>query len=105
MTAADLKATMGEPTARESDEMGGDICSGMRRNACVVLGNRGNEEALSVLARALADPDPVLRSHAAWALGAIGGIRARALLEQSAAAETAEEARVEIGRALGRISG
>ena len=46
---------------------------GMRRNACIVLGNRGRESAVPVLARALVDADPVVRSHSAWALSRIGG--------------------------------
>jgi epoxyqueuosine reductase len=41
---------------------------GMRRNACIVLGNVGHAGALPALERALADPDPVVRDHAAWAL-------------------------------------
>jgi len=41
---------------------------GMRRNACIVLGNRGDATAESLLRSALDDDDPVIRSHAAWAL-------------------------------------
>jgi epoxyqueuosine reductase len=41
---------------------------GMRRNACVVLGNRGDRAAIPALERARRDADPVVRSHAAWAL-------------------------------------
>ena len=42
---------------------------GMRRNACVVLGNRRDRAALAALAEVhAADPDPVIRSHAAWAI-------------------------------------
>src|SRR5262249_47992840 len=41
---------------------------GMRRNACVVLGNRGDPAALPALREALEDPDPVVREHAAWAI-------------------------------------
>jgi epoxyqueuosine reductase len=44
---------------------------GMRRNACIVLGNRGRTSARPALERALADADPVVRSHAAWALARI----------------------------------
>ena len=54
----------------------------MRRNACIVLGNRGRPEALPALARALDDTDPVLRSHAAWAVRAIGGPEAERLLQE-----------------------
>jgi epoxyqueuosine reductase len=45
---------------------------GMRRNACVVLGNSKNERALPALRRALADDDPVVREHAAWAIARMG---------------------------------
>lgn len=47
---------------------------GMRRNACVVLGNRGDAAALPALERARGDADPVVREHARWA---IARIRAR----------------------------
>lgn len=42
---------------------------GLRRNAAVVLGNLGDAAAVPALERGLADPDPIVRSHAAWALG------------------------------------
>ena len=45
---------------------------GMRRNACIVLGNRADAASAPALRRALSDPDPVVRDHAAWALGRIG---------------------------------
>src|SRR5262249_48284857 len=41
---------------------------GMRRNACIVLGNRGDPAALPALRRALDDADPIIRDHAAWAI-------------------------------------
>lgn len=44
---------------------------GMRRNACVVLGNRGDPEALPTLRAAAVDADPVLREHALWAIARI----------------------------------
>jgi len=49
---------------------------GMRRNACIVLGNRGGAEALPALHAAAVDADPVLRDHALWAIARIEG-RAR----------------------------
>ncbi|MFK7738877.1 MAG: tRNA epoxyqueuosine(34) reductase QueG [Planctomycetota bacterium] len=45
--------------------------SGMRRNAAIVLGNMQREDALPALVRALEDKDPVVRGHAAWAIGRI----------------------------------
>ena len=47
----------------------------VRRNALVVLGNVGDgtdPEVRAAVARALADPDPLLRSHAVWAAGRLG---------------------------------
>jgi epoxyqueuosine reductase len=41
---------------------------GLKRNAAVVLGNVGTPEDGPVLASALADPEPLVREHAAWAL-------------------------------------
>ena len=44
---------------------------GLKRNASVVLGNVGSADDIDVLARALDDEEPLLREHAAWALGHI----------------------------------
>jgi epoxyqueuosine reductase len=37
----------------------------------VALGNWGGREAVPALSRALEDPEPLIRGHAAWALGEI----------------------------------
>ncbi len=42
---------------------------GLKRNAAVVLGNMGNVEDVPALRQALDDPEPLVREHAAWALG------------------------------------
>jgi epoxyqueuosine reductase len=42
--------------------------AGLLRNAAVVLGNRGDASALPALHRALADPEPVVREAAQWAV-------------------------------------
>lgn len=45
---------------------------GFVRNVCVALGNRGDAGAVEPLTRALAgDRSPLVRAHAAWALGEI----------------------------------
>jgi epoxyqueuosine reductase len=44
---------------------------GLARNAAVALGNVGTADDADVLARALDDPEPLVREHAAWALGRI----------------------------------
>jgi epoxyqueuosine reductase len=41
---------------------------GLKRNAAVVLGNVGTADDVPLLARALVDPDPLVREHAAWAV-------------------------------------
>jgi epoxyqueuosine reductase len=56
---------------------------GLLRNACVVLGNIGDDRAVPALSSALRDPAPLVRGHAAWALGRIGGPSARAALDTS----------------------
>ncbi len=74
--------------------------SGMRRNAAIVLGNRREERALPALAAALMDADPVVRGHAAWAIGRID--RAAPALAAARRRETDDRVRVEIDRALDR---
>src|ERR687889_180702 len=47
---------------------------GLLRNCCVAAGNLGLRSAVPALVRALrGDPSPLVRGHAAWALGEIGG--------------------------------
>ena len=48
--------------------------AGLLRNCCVAAGNLRLEKAVPALIGALReDPSPLVRSHAAWALGEIGG--------------------------------
>jgi epoxyqueuosine reductase len=44
---------------------------GMKRNAAVVLGNRGDAENAGALTRAVDDPESLVREHASWALARI----------------------------------
>jgi epoxyqueuosine reductase len=53
------------------------------RNTAVALGNWGNERAVPALICALTDVEPLIRGHAAWALGHIGGRAAQNALENS----------------------
>ena len=61
---------------------------GLLRNVAVALGNWGSPEAVPVLAVALNDEEPLVRGHAAWALGRIGtegamqALRGRAEVEE-----------------------
>jgi len=67
--------------------------AGLARNVCVAMGNwlAGEEapssEAVAVLADALSDPEPLVRGHAAWALGEVGSAAAVALLSRRGAVE------------------
>ena len=69
---------------------------GMQRNACVVLGNIGYPRAVPALADALRHGDPLVRGHAAWALGRIGGETAVRALSNAAVAECNPEVLEEI---------
>jgi epoxyqueuosine reductase len=71
----------------------------LRRNALVVLGNAPTDGGLSVLAEYLDHSDPVLRLHAAWALGRWQTAAALALLEQAKATEPDGAVRAEIDHA------
>jgi epoxyqueuosine reductase len=44
---------------------------GLLRNVCVALGNVGAAAALPALARAAADPEPLIAEHARWAIAQI----------------------------------
>lgn len=72
----------------------------LQRNAVIALGNSGSPEALPALIRAMADPRPEIRGHAAWALGQIGGPEAKEVLEQALAKELRPEVKAEIAQAL-----
>ena len=85
--------------------------SGFLRNVCVALGNRREQTAVPALLRALAlDPEPLVRGHAAWALGEIGregGADALAItgaLRAAAINETDAFVRSEAGMAGGGIA-
>lgn len=62
--------------------------AGFARNVCVALGNWGSEEAVPVLAEALSDADPLVRGHAAWALGVVSSPGALAALQERAPVES-----------------
>ena len=60
--------------------------AGLLRNCCVAAGNSKLEKAVPALVRALReDPSPLVRGHAAWALGEIGS--AERALEEAAGTE------------------
>jgi epoxyqueuosine reductase len=72
----------------------------LRRNALVVLGNTGGPEAVGVLAGYAGHHDPMLRGHAAWALGRGGDPRGRAVLARMASDDPDPQVRAEAVAAL-----
>ena len=78
---------------------------GLLRNAAVVLGNSGNRDASAILARVLTDePEALVRGHAAWALGELGGSTARNALSVARVREFDQSAMSEIEQALARVA-
>ena len=73
---------------------------GLLRNAAVALGNTKDPEAIPALADSLGDEEPLVRGHAAWALGNVGGGRALAVLEQAKKSEEDPWVIEEIDQAL-----
>ncbi len=71
---------------------------GLLRNVAVALGNSGRLEAVPALTQALSDPEPLIRSHAVWALGELMGQEALAVLESRLAGETDASVMAEIER-------
>jgi epoxyqueuosine reductase len=77
--------------------------AGLRRNAAIALGNAGDTAAVPALCRALGSEPALVRGHAAWALGQLGGAAAsRALLERQSVEED-DWVREEIVAALGTL--
>jgi epoxyqueuosine reductase len=80
--------------------------AGLARNAAVALGNIGTEDDVPLLARATLGHDLALvRGHAAWALGKIGGKQARRTLDRALHREPEPAAREEIRLALEDVAG
>ncbi len=74
---------------------------GYLRNVALALGNQGDPAAVPALRRALLeDPEPLVRGHAAWALGQIGGEAAEAALRLAVRHEKDSEVLDEIDRSL-----
>jgi epoxyqueuosine reductase len=76
----------------------------VRRNALVVLGNVGTVADLGVLAGYLGHPDSLLRGHAAWAVGTIGGSTALRVLEAALLRENDPAVVTEITSAIAATS-
>lgn len=78
--------------------------NGFLRNVCVALGNRARPEDAGPLTKALDDSSPLVRSHAAWALGRLGGVAAWSALTRRLESESVGEVREEIQEALDAAS-
>lgn len=74
--------------------------AGFLRNVAVALGNRRALEAVPVLCDALQDAEPLVRAHAAWALGQIADPRADSALRERLAVEPDLAVRHELSAAL-----
>jgi epoxyqueuosine reductase len=78
---------------------------GLLRNAAVALGNSDNRDAVAILVRTIeAEPEALVRSHAAWALGRLGGAQAHMALEKARSRESDSLTKGEIDRALFELS-
>jgi len=78
---------------------------GYLRNVAVALGNAGDSKAILPLADVLKGEDePLVRRHAAWALGQLGGSEARKALKAALGEESDADVRAEIEAALGDIA-
>jgi epoxyqueuosine reductase len=74
---------------------------GLLRNIVVAMGNSGKPEYESALLSMLEDEDPLVRSHAAWALWRVGGERVRGVLESHLEKEKDDTVAGEIRDILG----
>ena len=73
---------------------------GLQRNVCVALGNIGDPVAIPSLSGALRNDSSLVRQHAAWALGRIGGSGAYDALRSALEDEPDEDVIEEIELAL-----
>ncbi|MFQ5859266.1 MAG: tRNA epoxyqueuosine(34) reductase QueG, partial [Anaerolineae bacterium] len=73
---------------------------GLLRNVAVALGNWGDPVAVPALTQALHDHEPLVRGHAAWALGQIDSAHAQRALKKVLVTEDDDYVRNEIGAAL-----
>ena len=73
---------------------------GLQKNACVALGNGRDKSAVPALISTLTNPEPLVRGHAAWALGEIATFEALSALGTAIKSETNSYVIGEIEEAL-----
>jgi epoxyqueuosine reductase len=78
---------------------------GFLRNVAVALGNSRDPRAVAPLAQTLEHPEPLVRGHAAWALGELGSADVRDPLIARRSREDVEEVKEEINFSLARVAG
>jgi epoxyqueuosine reductase len=77
---------------------------GLARNAAVALGNIGSDRDILLLERALLNHDePLVRGHAAWALGRLARESARPVLDRARALDPDSSVRSECEMALSQL--
>jgi epoxyqueuosine reductase len=76
---------------------------GFLRNVAVALGNWGGREAVPALAAALEDEEPLIRGHAAWALGRVSLPESRRRLAQRLGVEQDPSVKEELRSSLEEI--
>ena len=77
---------------------------GLQRNVCVALGNIGDPSSVPALERALSSADALVRMHAAWALGRIGGRAAAEALDAALEREEDSDVVEEVELAMGELA-
>ncbi len=78
---------------------------GYLRNVAVAFGNSLDERSLPALITCLkSEEEPLIRAHVAWAIGKIGGLRAKRVLQKALENETDPQVLEEISSALQRLT-
>lgn len=74
--------------------------AGLKRNVAVAMGNRRDPGYIAPLAEALESDSPQVRSHSAWALGEIGTVEAKDILQRALEREANPDQRRELERPI-----
>jgi len=77
--------------------------AGFLRNVAIALGNSHDPSACDVLEKSLKHAEPLVRSHAAWALAEIGASNSLAALQRAIAAESESWVLSEIQEAISSL--